>query len=87
MVRAAKTFHFEVVDNRELTPNAMLVSVYQSLQGTNVSASEMSYRVKGELSVAGQAPVRIAGLMAQNEFNSGGGEYGAAGGGAVQPGV
>jgi hypothetical protein len=68
---AAKTFHFEVVDNRELTPNAMLVSVYQSLQGTNVSASEMSYRVHGELSVAGQAPVKIAGLMAQNEFNPG----------------
>ncbi len=66
-----KTFHFEVVDNRELTPNAMLVSVYQSLQGTNVSASEMSYRVKGELDVAGQAPVKIAGLMAQNEFNPG----------------
>ncbi len=67
----AKAYHFEVVDNRELTPNAMLVSVYQSLQGTNVSASEMSYRVKGELSVAGQAPVQIAGLMAQNEFNPG----------------
>ena len=49
-----KTFHFEVVDNRELTPNAMLVSVYQSLQGTNVSASEMSYRVKGELSLRGR---------------------------------
>ncbi len=67
----AKTFHFEVVDNRELTPNAMLVSVYQSLQGTNVSASEMSYKVQGELEVAGQSPVRIAGLMAQNEFNPG----------------
>ncbi len=68
---AAKTFHFEVVDNRELTPNAMLVSVYQSLQGTNVSASEMSYRVKGELSVAGQVPVQIAGLMAQSDSNPG----------------
>jgi hypothetical protein len=69
--KAAKTFHFEVLDNRQLTPSAMLVSVYQSLQGTNVSAAEMSYRVRGELDVAGQAPVRIAGLMAQTDFNSG----------------
>ncbi len=30
--RAAKTLHFEVLDNRQLTPSAMLVSVYQSLQ-------------------------------------------------------
>jgi hypothetical protein len=69
--KAAKTFHFEVLDNRQLTPSAMLVSVYQSLQGTNVSAAEMSYRVRGELDVAGQAPVRIAGLMAQTDLNSG----------------
>ncbi|WP_255551482.1 SpoIVB peptidase S55 domain-containing protein [Granulicella sp. dw_53] len=67
----AKTFKFEVVDNRQLTPSAMLVSVYQSLQGTNVSAAEMSYRVRGEMTVAGQAPVRISGLMAQNDLNSG----------------
>ena len=67
----AKTFHFEVLDNRQLTPSAMLVSVYQSLQGTNVAAAEMSYRVRGELTVAGQAPVLIAGLMAQNDLNSG----------------
>jgi hypothetical protein len=69
--KAAKSFHFEVLDNRQLTPSAMLVSVYQSLQGTNVSAAEMSYRVRGQLGVEGQAPVRIAGLVAQSDFNSG----------------
>jgi hypothetical protein len=69
--KESKTFHFEVVDNRQLTPSAMLVSVYQSLQGTNVSAAEMSYRVRGTLAVAGQAPVRIAGLMTPTDFNSG----------------
>ncbi|MCU1322821.1 MAG: SpoIVB peptidase [Acidobacteriaceae bacterium] len=69
--KTAKSFHFEVLDNRQLTPSAMLVSVYQSLQGTNVSAAEMSYRVRGELDVMGQTPVRIAGLVAQNDFNSG----------------
>ena len=36
----AKTFHFEVLDNRQLTPSAMLVSVYQSLQTNNTAAEE-----------------------------------------------
>jgi SpoIVB peptidase S55 len=65
---AAKTLHFEVLDNRQLTPSAMLVSVYQSLQTNNVSAEEMSYRVTGEIGVKGQAPVRMQGIMAQNEI-------------------
>ena len=67
----AKTMHFEVLDNRQLTPSAVLVSVYQSLQGTNAAAAEMSFRVDGELSVEGQSPVRMHGLMTQNELNSG----------------
>ena len=65
---AAKTLHFEVLDNRQLTPSAMLVSVYQSLQTNNVSAEEMSYRLTGEIGVKGQAPVRMQGIMAQNEL-------------------
>jgi hypothetical protein len=69
--KESKIFHFEVVDNRQLTPSAMLVSVFQSLQGTNVAAAEMSYRVRGTLTLAGQAPVRIAGLMTPTDFNSG----------------
>jgi hypothetical protein len=65
-----KTFHFEVLDNRQLTPSAMLVSVYQSLQGTNTSSAEMSYRLSGEIGVKGLPAVKMDGLMAQNEFAS-----------------
>jgi hypothetical protein len=70
----ARTIHFEVLDNRQLTPNAMLVSVYQSLQGTNNSASEISYRLTGELRVStpkGEAltPLKLDAEMAQNDFN------------------
>ncbi len=64
-----KTFHFEVLDNRQLTPSAMLVSVYQSLQTNNTAAEELSYRMTGELNVKGLPPVRMQGLMAQSEFN------------------
>jgi hypothetical protein len=66
-----KSLHFDVLDNRQLTPSTMLVSVYQSLQGTNISSAEMSYRVKGELTLQGQAPVELKGLMAQNDQNTG----------------
>ena len=66
-----KTLRFEVLDNRQLTPSTMLVSVYQSLQGTNVASAELSFRMRGEITVQGQEPVRIEGLMAQSEFNSG----------------
>jgi hypothetical protein len=65
---AAKTLHFEVLDNRQLTPSTMLVSVYQSLQTNNTAAEEMSYRLTGELDVKGLPPVRIQGMMTQNEF-------------------
>ena len=64
----AKTLHFEVLDNRQLTPSTMLVSVYQSLQTNNTAAEEMSYRLTGELDVKGLPPVRIQGIMAQNEL-------------------
>jgi hypothetical protein len=64
-----KTFHFEVLDNRQLTPSAMLVSVYQSLQTNNTAAEELSYRLTGEIGVKGLPAVRMQGLMAQNELN------------------
>ena len=66
---AAKTFHFEVLDNRQLTPSTMLVSVYQSLQVNNISDAEMSYRLTGEIDVKGMPAVRLEGLMAQSELN------------------
>jgi hypothetical protein len=67
-VGVAKTLHFEVLDNRQLTPSTMLVSVYQSLQTNNTAAEETSYRVTGEIGVKGLPPVRMQGMMAQNEF-------------------
>jgi hypothetical protein len=63
--------HFEVLDNRELTPAAMLVSVYQSLSGTNRAAAEMSYRMDGELTLKGLPPVHMQGMMSPGESNSG----------------
>ncbi len=69
--RTPRTFHFEVLDNRQLTPSAVLVSVYQSLQGTNAAAAETSFRLTGELAVEGQPAVQLKALIAQNDLNSG----------------
>jgi hypothetical protein len=63
--------HFEVLDNRELTPSAVMVSVYESLQGANSSAAEMSYRMDGELTLKGLPPVRLHGIMAPGEMSTG----------------
>jgi hypothetical protein len=64
-----KTYHFEVLDNRQLTPSTMLVSIFQSLQANNTSTAEMSYRLTGEVGVQGMPAVKMEGLMAQNEAN------------------
>jgi hypothetical protein len=63
--------HFEVLNNRQLTPAAMLASVYQSLSGTNQSGSDISYRMQGELMVKGLPPVELQGMMSANETNTG----------------
>jgi len=64
-----KTFKFEVLDNRQLTPSAMLVSVYQSLQGTNAAAAEMSYRINGEIGVQGLPTVQMDGIATESGLN------------------
>jgi hypothetical protein len=64
-----KDIHFEVVDNKDLTPSLVLVSVFQSLQQTNLFSAEGSYRLTGKMTVAGEAPVEMGGVMAPNQLN------------------
>ncbi len=62
---------FEVLNNRQLTPAAMLASVYQSLSGTNQSGNDLSYRMHGELKLKGLPPIELHGIMSSNDSNSG----------------
>jgi hypothetical protein len=64
-----KTVHFEVADNKDLTPSLMLVSIFQSLQQNNLASAEASYRLTGELTVDGEPPVKLDAVMAPNELN------------------
>jgi hypothetical protein len=49
----------EVLDLPSLTPQAVLVSVYQILLESNQSSAETSYHVTGEITVHGQAPAPV----------------------------
>ena len=69
--RMKSGMHFEVLDNRELTPAAMQVSVYQSLSGTNSSADDVSYRMDGEFTLKGLPPVHLNGIMAPSDSMTG----------------
>jgi len=70
-----------VLDNRDLTPQAMLVSVYQLMQQTNAAAAETSWKMSGEIGVARRGTdgregaalpaVRMEGMMAPSDFNPG----------------
>ena len=54
-----KTLHFEVLDQPSLTPQAVMVSVYNSLLQTNTSTADTSYHVTGKISLAGHQPAPL----------------------------
>ena len=64
-----KMYHFRVLDNRALTPSAMLVSVYQTLQATNAATTEMSYQVSGEMGLKDLPGVRLDDVITQSGVN------------------
>lgn len=67
-VNGGKTMRFRVLNNRELTPQALLTSVYQAIHGTNTYASELSYRLNGTLSLAGYPDIKFQSISAQTDL-------------------
>ncbi len=51
-----RTLHIEVLDLAALTPQAMLVALYNTLLSSNDNTAETSYHVTGTIDVAGYAP-------------------------------
>lgn len=60
----AQSLHFEVLDNRQLTPQVMLASIFQSLNMTNTSANEMSLHLTGTIELEGAGTIRLANTFA-----------------------
>ena len=61
----AQSLRFEVVDNRQLTPQVMLASIFQSLNSTNTAANQMSLHLSGAIDVQNAGTIRLS-----NTFSS-----------------
>ncbi len=64
---SARKLHFEVVDNPQITPLAIMVSIYQALLGSNSYSEESSYRMNAAIDVAGYPPVHLDSLLAPTD--------------------
>jgi len=61
---ASRTLHLQVVDQEEVTPQAVLVSLYQGLMESNEYAAETTYRVRGVVRVKGYPAMRLDQMVA-----------------------
>src|SRR6185437_8644307 len=63
-----RTLHLEVVDQEQVTPAAVLVSIYQGLMESNAYAAETSYRVRGEVALKGFPAMRLDWMVAPTDL-------------------
>jgi len=63
----ARKLHFEVIDNPNITPVAVMVSIYQSLLASNSYAAESSYRMRGTIDLDGYPQVQLDSLLAPTD--------------------
>jgi hypothetical protein len=64
-----KQYHFEVLNNAKLTPVAMSAAVFNALQGVNEYGENITYRLQGQINVAGYAPVSLQNMFAPLDSN------------------
>src|SRR6266480_6624471 len=46
-----RQFHYEVLNNARLSPLALIVTLFNALQGTNEYGEEITYKMKGQISM------------------------------------
>lgn len=63
-----RTLHLEVVDQEQVTPAAVLVSIYQGLMESNAYAAETSYRVRGKVALKGFPAMRLDWMVAPTDL-------------------
>lgn len=61
---AARILHLQVLDQAQLTPTALLVSIFQALQESPSYGEENSYRLHATVQLEGYAPITIDTLSA-----------------------
>jgi hypothetical protein len=64
---ATKEFHYEVLNNARLSPLAMMATVFNALHGINEYGEDITYRMKGVLSVKGYPDVTLRNMFAPQD--------------------
>ena len=62
-----RTLHMEVIDNPDITPGAVMVSLYESLLETNSYSEELTYELKGTVAIDGYPPLHLDSFIAPTE--------------------
>jgi SpoIVB peptidase S55 len=64
---AERTIHLQVVDNPDITPGAIMVSLYQSLMESNNYGVELTYSLRGTVTVDGYPDLHLSSLAAPSD--------------------
>ena len=63
----AQHLRFEVLDNRQLTPQVLLTSIFQALNATNSAANEMTLHLSGDIEIAGAGSIGLSGTFSAGD--------------------
>ena len=64
---ANKQFHYEVLNNANLSPVAMMATVFNALHGVNEYGEDTTYRMNGRISVNGYPDVTVQNMFAPSD--------------------
>ncbi len=62
-----ETLHFQVIDQPQITPMAVMVAVYQGLMQENAYSALTSYRLQGTVRLGGYPSVKLDSLVAPTD--------------------
>ena len=63
-----KTLHLEVIDQEQVTPSAVMVSVFQGLMQSNFYGAETTYRVRAAVKLKGYPDLNFENLIAPSDL-------------------
>ncbi len=62
-----EALHFEVIDQPQITPMAVMVAVYQGLMQENTYSAQTTYHVQGSVKLSGYPSVKLDSLVAPTD--------------------
>jgi hypothetical protein len=61
---APRSYHYEVLSNSKITPLLMMATVFNSLQSMNDAGDDITFRMTGDIKVAGYPDVNLRNMFA-----------------------